>query len=184
MSEPTGKAAAITELGGLTPPPRQGALALGVPDVADGEITRMGRPPGARNRRTEEFRRELGELGALPGRRMAELIGRWFVDFGATLSRELHMDRKDVAVMVAGFMRELLPYAEQKLPIAIDVEGKGAMVFALVDPSRLIGGDADEGGPLQVLTNGGNPPVAAPADAAVGQSAVGQNGESDDVSKG
>jgi hypothetical protein len=177
MANTAGIRQAIDDAGGVVPPPRQGEL---LPAPAEARTTveqpkGVGRPPGARNKRTEEFRQELAAMGALPGLFLAKLIRDYQHD-RKELAQRLGVESGPLFEKVVHAAETLLPYCEQKLPVDVKVDGKGAMVFAMVDPAALIDDNGDHGhGPIRIGKIEGNQGVIDAPASGVGQSGVGQN---------
>lgn len=90
-----------------------------------------GRPPGARNRRTEEwvdyvlgqYRSPLVVLAEIYSRPIAQLV----TEIGCT--------REDALKIQIQAARELAPYVHQKRPLAVNVNASGVIQLVLETPS-------------------------------------------------
>lgn len=174
MARVAGIEEAIEQAGGIVPPARQGELLPPAPAAPKtGEQPRgVGRPAGSRNKRTEEFRRELAEGGKMPWQFLAELFRADTVE----LASKLRCKPGEVLAQQRLAAETLMAYTEQQLPRDINVDGKGAMVFAMVDPASLIGDGADRGqGPIRIAKTEGNQGVVDATATPVGQRGVGQD---------
>jgi hypothetical protein len=82
-------------------------------------VVRIGRPPGSRNKRTDELSRwYIAQCGRRdPLRRGIEIAGLPILAPGvlAGLARELEMSKADAARFWAGVLAAVLPYCHQKL---------------------------------------------------------------------
>lgn len=118
---------AVTALGGGADPEQ-----LGLPMPADGgeaaPRSRGGRPPGARNRRTVEMvefcERVLGE----------PLLAKAFRIVGAdtkALAKGLSCSKLDAFRLQTQVLLGALPYAHQRLPLAVDVQARLAVPLAI-----------------------------------------------------
>lgn len=146
MADDRGVKAAVDQLQGDALPPDPGAgeqiplLPEAVPPAeapaaGDDEARGPGRPPGARNRRTEEWVEYLGNKGRLPLEVLHELYNKPLDELKAELgcsSLEAMQERRHAAVAA-------LPYLHQKMPIALDVDQSG-VVQLVID----IGGAEDQ----------------------------------------
>jgi hypothetical protein len=143
--------AAVDDLAG-DPPPEQMTLA----DV-DGLLAGLaapvkrrgrGRPPGARNRRTTDMLEYLERSGyAPPMLRLARIAAADTKTLATSLRCRIAeaFDRQQAALIA------LLPYWHQKLPIAAEIEAKGALAVYVGQPPA---GGSDAGGgsaPVQLL---------------------------------
>ncbi len=178
MARIAGIEQALADAGGVVPEARQGEL-LAPADGARAPVEgarKPGRPLGARGRRTEEFRRELAARGG-------KMPGLWLYDLynedTAKLSERLGIKRADALAEQRMAAIALLPYTEQQLPRDLNVEGKGALLFAMLDPAKLTGeAGADQAGPVRLVIEG-DQGVSTAEDPGVGQDGVGQDAPSD-----
>lgn len=97
-----------------------------------------GKPPGARNRKTDEMVRYLNTFGQGPLVGLAKIVNA--IRFGEDglpdfleLARALGMERKEAANFWRACAGELAPYMHQKLPIAVDVTGESAGSLVVVN---------------------------------------------------
>lgn len=119
--------------------------------VASGE-RRIGRPPGARNRRTQDMVRWLLDVRGLkpPLEFLLEVTGKTTAELvGMGVKAEEALKLKVHAAVAA------LPYVHQKQPMAVEAVGKTAGLLVL--PGE--GGTAEEqaadmGFDLEILPNG------------------------------
>lgn len=128
------------------------------PAPAEGGGIGKGRPPGARNRRTDEMVRFLNTFGQGPLVGLAKIVNaiRFYGPEAGPLAGlpdlrplaiALGMDVKDAAVFWRNCAGDLAPYMHQKLPIAVDVTGESAGSLVVVnlgavqgDPETDLGG--------------------------------------------
>lgn len=127
--------------------PVQSGLPLGdlvEEPAADGRPARMayrrgpGRPPGARNKRTQEMVDYLLSRYAHPLEGLLQIAGAP-VD---ALARELGADRMDALKLQVSAMSAALPYVAQKQPQAINLGANAGAKIGLV----VLGSEADEVG--------------------------------------
>ena len=129
-----GIARVIAEAGGVVVT-RQGRM-----DLGDETPTRAvpargpGRPLGSRNRRTEEFRLLLEGMGGMPG----PFLGRLIATPTELLAAQLGCEKRQALEQQIAAARILMPYVEQELPKAVEVDGKGQIAFAVLDPRHLL----------------------------------------------
>ncbi len=110
----------------------------GVPDAARGP----GRPPGSRNKRTEETLEYLQALGySSPLRGLAEVWARPV----AVLAAELGCSLGHAMEIQLDAMKASLPYWHQRLPQVVELEGMPPLSIAIVDPVALLQSMKDSG---------------------------------------
>jgi hypothetical protein len=97
---------------------------------------RIGRPPGARNRRTAELA-EL--LKRRHGRGPLELLFERMMAPVAELAAQLKADPWDVWREQNRLAEAVLPYVEQKMPIDVDVKQQREVTVHLVAPAGMEG---------------------------------------------
>jgi hypothetical protein len=116
----------------LPPAPRQLPLLAGQADEEQGEELAAtpsdaprgpGRPPGAKNKRTDEWCDYLMQRYRSPLVVLAETYSRPV----ELLQRELNCSRLDAFKLQLGAAKELAPYVHQKQPIAVTVDGAGVV---------------------------------------------------------
>jgi hypothetical protein len=107
-----------------------------------------GRPPGARNKRTEAFREYLLSRYRSPLTVLAEIYTRPVAD----LARELACPVKDALKMQMDAARELAPYLHSKAPI--EVTGKDGQAVSLVVLLGLAGGESRPGDAAKPILEG------------------------------
>jgi len=88
---------------------------------------RGGRPKGARNKSTEDFRQYVLARYRSPLIAMAETFSRSVAD----LARELDCDRLEAFKLQLRAMESLAPYLHQRLPQAVQIENKGLPLLAI-----------------------------------------------------
>jgi len=157
-----GLAAAVEVLGPGEAPRGEGEqlMLAGLPlgEVGRGEAAapaieaerKGGRPPGARNRRTMEWVEYMGGRYRSPLIVLAEIYSRP-VD---ALAMELGCTRYEAFQLQLRAAEQLAPYLHQKLPLAVEFEGKGLValtVQTLPELLRLTGGAEVEDGVERVF---------------------------------
>ena len=91
-------------------------------DPSDGEVSRgPGRPPGARNRRTQEWVDYILSKYPSPLEALASTYARPV----EALAKELNCSRADAYKIQQQAAVNLAPYIHQKQPMAMQIEGKG-----------------------------------------------------------
>lgn len=140
------------------------------------EPGKPGRPPGAKNKRTEAWVTHILGRYRSPLIQMAEICARPV----HILAHELGCTRFEAFQIQLEAMKQLAPYLHQKLPQAIDLNGEGLVAVNLIVqgddlPKRF----RDDGRPVEatVLENEQNQDVNTDDPARVGQSGVGQESE-------
>jgi hypothetical protein len=142
------------------PAPAAAQLALpGLPLEAKGEPARDpaggieqgkgGRPKGALNRRTEEFVEFILRRYRSPLIALAETYSRSVEE----LRLELGCTKLEAFQLQQAAAINLAPYVHQKLPQAVQIDGKGLVAVSIVDPRALLAlseGDAPEGDGLVI----------------------------------
>jgi hypothetical protein len=100
--------------------------------------TGKGRPPGARNRRTEEWVRYLLSRYRSPLVGLLEIYSR----SAQELAEQLHVERGEAARMQLQAMIAALPYLHQRLPLAVDVksDSRGLLVVGEIGAGTVVGG--------------------------------------------
>jgi hypothetical protein len=94
----------------------------GAEAVSRGSLARgVGRPPGSKNRRTQEMADYILSRYTSPLIALAETYARPVQD----LAKELGCDKLEAFKLQLVAAKELAPYLHQKLPIAIDTGEKG-----------------------------------------------------------
>lgn len=101
--------------------PLRKAGADGQTEIQDLPSRGAGRPPGAKNRRTQEMADYLLSRYQSPLVALAETYSRNVRD----LAKELACDKLEAFKLQIAAAKELAPYLHQKLPIAIDTGEKG-----------------------------------------------------------
>lgn len=147
-SDPSGLAAGAELARSLAPAeaePVQGSLFGAEPAEPDGvgELVAAprgrGRPPGSRNRSTEEWARFLLTRYRSPLIGLAELAQMTPADLQAELGGEPNADGTggpsllDCLKQITAAQAALAPYLHQKQPTAVDAGGAGMFVLAIGD---------------------------------------------------
>jgi hypothetical protein len=122
---------------------------------------RTGRPPGVRNKRTEDFARYIAQFGRDPAITMMEIQSTSTEELVAR-SRLVDPPKRQMSYSDAASLRircaeGLMPYIHSKRPIAVDTTVRGIMVVEEI--SQRAGGFTLEhdGDPLGVLSEEGEP---------------------------
>jgi hypothetical protein len=99
------------------------------------EKRRQGRPPGARNKRTDDFSRWLLSQGRHPGAFMMEVVNTP-VELLMEASGKSYLECLDRKIRCA---EGLMPFLESKKPVAADISLKGdiRLIEEITDPSRV-----------------------------------------------
>lgn len=125
------QAAVDLTMGESEPPP--GAATDQLPLLPAGEVAEResdqlparrrgpGRPPGARNKSTDDWVDFIRARYRSPLEMLAETFSRSVVD----LSKELGCTKKDAFALQLQAAKELAPYLHQKMPQAVTVDAKG-----------------------------------------------------------
>lgn len=107
-------------------------------------VRRAGRPKGALNKRTERLRDFILGQHSHPAQVLAQAYSRP-VD---ALAAELGCTRLEAFTVQIRAASELLPYIESKMPVAVDVDARGAIQLvihgaeqrpATIDGGQLVG---------------------------------------------
>lgn len=101
-------------------------------DPESAERAGPGRPPGSRNRRTDEWVRFISARYRDPRLFLAEAFNRP----AAELAAELGCDRLEAFKLQLVAAKELAPFMAQKQPIAVQVQQNGEVRLTLVAPER------------------------------------------------
>lgn len=109
-----------------------GPIALAPDDAEDGgELVqgdrRVGRPPGARNKSTEAWRRFVLGIGGSPLQALARVYGADPRELAAYLGCK-PVEALEKILQAA---RVALPYLHSPMPTDVRIEGKGAMAFGV-----------------------------------------------------
>lgn len=91
---------------------------------------RPGRPPGAKNRRTEDWANYILARYASPLLFMAETYSRSVHE----LAGELGCERDDALKIQLACADKLAPYIHSKMPIAVETDAKSAGVLLILAP--------------------------------------------------
>lgn len=115
-------------------------LPLPLKDIgADGQLVeqprRAGRPPGARNKRTEAWLDWFGARYRMP----LEMLGQVISRPADVLALELGCSRHDAYKLQVEAARALLPYCHQKQPVAVQIDGASLVQLIIEDPAGLAG---------------------------------------------
>lgn len=94
-----------------------------------------GRPPGARNKRTEEWTAHILSKYRSP----LEFLASTYTRSTALLAAELRCSLLDAFKMQLAAAKELSPYLHQKQPVAIDLDTSTAINLALEISSDFAG---------------------------------------------
>lgn len=167
----SGISAAVSEAVRAQAPAEVQQLALpGLPLAAKAEAARDiegggaagrgGRPKGALNRRTEEFVDYILSQYRSPLIALAETYSR-SVD---ELRVELGCTKLEAFQLQQQAAKELAPYLHQKLPQAVQIDGKGLVALSIVDPAKLVELGVGDGSTGDALAIGG-PLIARPGNA-------------------
>lgn len=89
-----------------------------------------GRPPGSRNKRTEDWRRFLDSQYTSP----LEWLSRQFTVSTEWLACELGVKPSEAFELQVKCAIAALPYREQKLPMAVDVTNKASLTLIIEEP--------------------------------------------------
>ena len=119
-------------------------------DAAAGGVKRAGRPPGARNRRTQEWTEYLLSRYRSP----LEVLAETYSTPTPILARRLRASFKEAFALQLQAARELAPYLHQKQPVAVTVDGKGMlqlMICATPEMAALVNQRTDDYAGAMVL---------------------------------
>jgi hypothetical protein len=86
-----------------------------------------GRPPGAQNLGTKEFREYLLGRGVSPLQQMMQ----WAMHTPTSLAAELQCSRIEAMKLLKDLWGELAPYLHQRMPLAVEVDQRTAGVLIL-----------------------------------------------------
>lgn len=115
--------------------------------VSGGERGR-GRPPGSRNRATQEMVDYLAAKGyGMPLERLAQIYSADPV----LLAAELGLTRGDAIDLICKAASAALPYVHRKQPVAVDMQGKGMLQLVIGDVGQAPIDAADDHGLSVVL---------------------------------
>jgi hypothetical protein len=131
--DPAGLVAALTLTGPGEPPADAEQLDLipvsptigGEAGAAVAALRKAGRPPGARNRSTEEWRRHLLSKYTSP----LEVLVATAASNAEDLAQDLHCTRAAAQAMRIQAASAALPYLHGKLPIEVNARGVTALVI-------------------------------------------------------
>lgn len=130
-----------------------------------------GRPPGARNKRTERTIAWLLGRHRDPRAVLLEIAEANVNDLAALLSCSLHEALQEKRLAAIG----VLPYVAQKQPLAIDVTNR-SVVYLTINEGAVSEGDGDGLGlSAKLIENVQYQEVSDEASDGVGQSRVGQS---------
>lgn len=132
-----------------------------------------GRPPGARNKRTERTIAWLLGRHRDPRAVLLEIAEANVNDLAALLSCSLHEAMQEKRLAAIG----VLPYVAQKQPLAIDVTNRSVVYLTINEGSSEASGDG-LGLTAKLIENVQYQEVSGGDDATVGQETVGQSGPS------
>lgn len=115
---------------------KSGAATVGAQQIGllDGEARPAeaprgpGRPAGAKNKRTKAWQQWFGATGELP----LEFLAKTYRRSTADLARELECDRDAALRIQVDAAKAVLPYLEQKLPLAIEDQSEGKRMVVVV----------------------------------------------------
>ena len=122
----------------------------------DAAVAGAGRPPGRRNRRTQEWTDYILSRYRSP----LEVLAETYSTPTPTLSRRLRCSFKEAFTFQLQAARELAPYLHQKQPVAVTVDGKGMlqlMICATPEMAAMVNQATDDyAGALEieVMANG------------------------------
>ena len=138
----TGVKAAIEAAGGAGEAPRAQEdlfpAAPAAPVAAAGELQRgPGRPAGARNKRTLEWQRWFEQTGKMP----LEFLAETFRADTMQLAAKLGCEPLEALKVQRAAAEAVLPYVEQKLPLAVEDVSEGKRPIIMV--GRLSDGQRD-----------------------------------------
>jgi hypothetical protein len=136
-AEAAGSGEAQLEL--LPPLPLPGA-AGGVLDAEAERRRQPGRPRGALNRRSQDLIDYVLARYRSPVVGMVEIYSRPVGDLARQLGCTLH----EAFAFQLEAMKHAAPYLHSKMPVALDVTGKGLVALSIVDPSRIVEAAAAE----------------------------------------
>jgi len=105
-----------------------------------------GRPPGAKNRRTEDWQRLVLSTHRSPLLVLADFYSMPVEELATRLS----CSRLDAAKLQLTAARELAPYLHQKLPLAVDVQRKD-VVQLVIETGEAMASQAQLGDALSVF---------------------------------
>ncbi len=101
---------------------------------------RKGRPPGSRNRRTDDFVSYVSQFGPDPAVAMMKIIGE---DEDAMIARSRQIDpiKKRLSFAEARAMRircaeTMMPYFHGKKPVEVDATVRGVMIVEEISQAR------------------------------------------------
>lgn len=113
-----------------------------------------GRPPGAINKRTQEW------VDHILGRYQSPLIflAETYSRPVEQLAQEIGTDKADAFKLQLEAAKQLAPYLHQKQPLAVQVDSKGVVQIVLEAPDGALAplGSADEGPLLEIKANQGD----------------------------
>lgn len=137
MGEKSGIGAAIEASGASTdqPPivqPRQLSLIEQPGETAEQALERFeqrraGRPPGARNKRTEDWMEFLDATSSHPLIHLSKTADKLPED----LAKELGCTKLEAHNIIQAAQTALLPYRAQRLPQSVELNGKGVAAVIL-----------------------------------------------------
>lgn len=112
----------------------------GLPDRDPGravaEARKAGRPKGARNKRTEEFRRQILAMAPHPALALARAYARPV----ETLAAELGCSKLEAFREQRQCAAELLPYVEGKMPVKVDLDVRAGVTIEIESLDRALDG--------------------------------------------
>lgn len=103
--------------------------------LVEGPPRRAGRPPGARNKRTEAWLEWFGARYRMP----LEMLGQMISRDKEVLAKELGCSKLDAFKLQCEAARALLPYCHQKQPVAVQIDGASLVQLIIEDPAGLAG---------------------------------------------
>jgi hypothetical protein len=138
MAENDGIGGAIAPLIGEAPAETAEQLDLLAQEPFLGEIRRegrsigrVGRPPGARNKRTQEWADYILSRGRSPLEALAEVVNTPLEDLRA----KLKCDLLEAAEFWRKCVEALAPYVHQRMPQAVQVDGANAGLITIINMS-------------------------------------------------
>jgi hypothetical protein len=104
------------------------------PGTAEPSVGKGGRPAGARNRRTQEWVDFIGARYRSPLVVLAEIYSRPVED----LAKALGCKKLEAFQLQLEAAKQLAPYLHQKLPLAVEFEGKNLIALTLQAAPELL----------------------------------------------
>jgi hypothetical protein len=102
-----------------------------------GELGRRGRPPGSRNRRTEDWAAWITGRYGHP----LDRLGQLYSADPIAMARSLGIKVSDAVARQIEAAKAALPYVASPMPQKVQVSGKGALIMGIAPGGNVPGGD-------------------------------------------